>query len=122
MEEEYDIDGVMDLFDDDVVFEHWDSARIKGKEPLRKAWAPWFADNGGFRFVSEDLFIDEEAQKVLFRWRLEWPSRLKGLFGKAEVRRGVDVMHFSNGLITHKFTYSKTTVTVDGEPKKAAYS
>lgn len=108
----------MSLLGEDVVFENWTGAKVTGKEALRKAWAPWFANHGGFRFTTEDLFVDEKAQRVLFQWTLEWPSMEKGLQGKPERRRGVDVMHFRDGKIVRKYTYSKTTVEIGGNRVK----
>ncbi len=110
----HDLDGVMSLYHDDILFENWTGGRVKGKEALRKAWTPWFNRHGGFRFVGEDTFIDETEQKVLYRWRFESPSFEKGFEGKAEIRRGVDVIHFEDGKIIQKLTYSKTTLEIDG--------
>lgn len=111
----HDLDGVMRLFHDEIVFENWTGGRAEGKEALRKAWAPWFANHGGFRFIEEETFIDEKRQKVLYRWLLEWPSFEKGYEGKPEKRRGIDVLHFQEGKIINKLTYSKTTIDIDGE-------
>ena len=111
----YDLQGVMDLFDDNILFDNWNGGQVKGKEALFEAWEPWFKNNGGFLFTDEDTFIDATTQKVLFQWRLDWPSTEKGYEGKPEVRRGVDVMTFENGKITEKLTYSKVTVEIDGE-------
>jgi ketosteroid isomerase-like protein len=112
---EYDIDGVMELFHDDVLFENWTGGQARGKEALRRAWTSWFANHGGFRFTEEETFIDEVEQKVLYRWQLEWPSFEKGYEGKLERRRGVDVLHFQDGKIIRKLTYSKTTIEIDGK-------
>lgn len=49
--------------------------------------------------MDEETFIDESQQKVLYRWRLEWPSIEKGWKGRPETRRGVDVFHFKDGRI-----------------------
>lgn len=111
--ENHDLDGVVALFDDDILFENWTGARVKGKESLRRAWTPWFASHGGFRFIGEDMFVDEGEQKILYRWRLESPSFEKGLEGKPERRRGVDLLYFKDGKIIEKLTYSKTTVDID---------
>ena len=70
----HDLDGVMDLFHDAVQFDNWTGGRIRGKDALRRAWAPWFDNHGDFRFIEEETFIDENEQKVLYRWQLEWPS------------------------------------------------
>lgn len=111
----HDLEGVMALFHDEVLFENWTGGRAEGKEAVRKAWTPWFENHGNFRFTPEDTFIDEDEQKVLYRWRLDWPSFEKGFDGKAETRRGVDVIHFQDGKIIQKLTYSKTTIEIDGE-------
>jgi ketosteroid isomerase-like protein len=109
----HDLAGVMALFHDEVTFDNWTGGIVKGKAALQKAWAPWFANHGGFRFIEEETFIDEEAQKVLYRWLLEWPSVENGVEGKPETRRGVDIIHFKDGKIINKLTYSKTTVEID---------
>ena len=111
----HDLDGVMALFHDEVTFDNWTGGTVKGKAALEKAWAAWFTNHGGFRFTEEETFIDAETQKVLYRWLLEWPSFEKGLEGKPEKRRGVDIIHFKDGKIINKLTYSKTTVEIDGK-------
>ncbi len=116
--EAHDLEGVMALFHEEILFENWTAGKIKGKEALRQAWGPWFANHGGFRFIEEETFIDEEEQKVLYRWRLDWPSTEKGYEGKPEARRGVDVMHFQDGRIIQKLTYCKTTIAVEGSRVK----
>ena len=113
----HDLEKVMALFHEDVVFENWTGGKVRGKEALRKAWEPWFSNHGNFRFVEEETFIDEKEQKVLYRWLLEWPSFESGSQGHLEKRRGVDVIHFENGKIIRKFTYSKTTIEIDGKKR-----
>ena len=113
--DDHDLEGVMALFHDEILFENWTGAKVKGKDALRKAWTPWFKNHGGFRFIEEETFIDEVAQKVLYRWRLDWPCMEKGHEGKPETRRGVDVLHFQDGKIIRKLTYSKTTVEIEGQ-------
>ena len=116
----HDLDGVMELFDDKVLFENFTGGRAEGRDNLRKAWTPWFENHGGFRFTEEDTFIDVDEQKVLYRWRLDWPSFERGYEGRPETRRGVDVIHFRNGKIIQKLTYSKTTIEIDGKRVKLA--
>jgi len=113
--DDHDLEGVMELFDDDILFENWTGGNAHGKEALRQAWASWFAHHGGFRFTEEETFIDVEQQKALYRWQLEWPSIEKGCEGKPEKRRGVDVLHFKDGKIIQKLTYSKTTLEIEGQ-------
>ena len=111
----HDLDGVMELFHDEILFDNYTGGQAKGKETLRKAWEPWFANHGGFRFTEEETFIDEDEQKALYRWQLDWPSFEKGCEGSHEMRRGIDVLHFKDGKIIRKLTYSKTSIEIDGE-------
>ena len=112
----HDLDGVMELMHEDVIFENWTGQVIKSKQALRRAWTPWFLKHGNFKFTVEDIFVDEPEQKALFRWQLEWPSLESTHVGKREVRRGVDVLHFQDGKIREKLTYSKTTILIDDQP------
>jgi ketosteroid isomerase-like protein len=114
----HDLDRVMDLFHEDAIFENWTGGKAQGKKAIHQAWDPWFKNHGGFRFTEEDTFIDESNQKVLFQWTLDWPSGEKGYRGKPERRRGVDVMHFKDGKIIRKYTFSKTTLEIDGQRVK----
>jgi ketosteroid isomerase-like protein len=114
----HDLDKVMDLFHEDAVFENWTGGKAQGKKAIHQAWDPWFKNHGGFRFTEEDTFIDEGNQKVLFQWTLDWPSGENGYRGKPERRRGVDVMHFKDGKIIRKYTFSKTTLEIDGQRVK----
>ena len=113
--DDHDLSGVMQLFHEEIVFENWTGGKAKGREALYQAWKPWFENHGGFRFVGEDLFVDEVEQKILYQWCLEWPSPEKGYEGKQEQRRGLDVIHFRDGKIYRKSTYSKTTLDIGGK-------
>jgi phenylacetic acid degradation protein len=117
----HDLDKVFELFHDDIVFENWTGARVKGKDVLKKAWEPWFNNHGGFRFITEDIFVDEKEQKVLFQWVLEWPSGEKGYEGRLEKRRGVDIILLRDGKISQKLSYSKTTLEIENELVKPTY-
>ncbi len=116
--DKHDLDGVMELFHKDIVFENWTGGKAQGKEALRQAWKPWFDNHGNFRFTGEDTFIDEVEQKVLYQWQLDWPSTEKGYEGKPERRRGLDILHFQNGQLIRKSTYAKTTIEIDGKRVK----
>lgn len=112
--DEHSIEGVMALMDDEVVFENWTGVVTRGKQALQRAWSPWFLRHGNFKFIAEDIFIDEAEQKALFQWRLEWPSVEPAFKGRPEVRGGVDVLHFRSGKIYKKYSYCKTTLLIDG--------
>jgi hypothetical protein len=114
----HDLDGVMDLFHEDILFENWDGRTFLGKKALRKAWQSWFDKDTGFTFLEEDTFIDELNQKVLFQWTLEWSSIETGYRGCLEKRRGLDVLHFKDHKIFRKYTYSKTMLQIEGKAVK----
>ena len=111
---DHNLEEVLKLLHEDIVFENWTGKKIVGKNLLKKSWAPWFLNHGNFKFIEEDLFFDEDEQKMLFMWRLEWPSQLITYKGKHEIRRGVDILHFKEGKLIHKLTYSKTTIQIEG--------
>ena len=110
----HNLDGVMSLLHDDIVFENWNGEVFQGKGALRKGWIPWFINHGNFKFISEATFFDESTQKMVFMWRIQWPSLLEEYKGKIEVRRGVDILYYADKKIIGKYTYSKTTITIDG--------
>ncbi|MCD4742178.1 MAG: nuclear transport factor 2 family protein [Desulfobacteraceae bacterium] len=114
----HDLNSVMEFFHDDIYFNNWTGGSAKGKEQLRDAWQDWFLNHGNFEFVQEENFIDVDNQKLLYRWELNWPSFEKGYEGRLERRRGVDVIHFTDGKIIKKLTYSKTTLEIEGEHVK----
>lgn len=109
----HDLNGVLDWMHKDIVFENWDGSTIKSKVSLRRAWISWFLNHGNFKFTTEDVFIDEQEQKLLFRWVLNWPSIEVDFKGKRETRRGVDVIHLLDGKVISKLTYTKTTIQID---------
>jgi len=112
----HDLEGVMNLLHDEIVFENWTGATIVGKKLVKKAWTHWFLNHGNFIFSEEGLFFDANEQKMVFMWKLEWPSRLTKYKGKNEIRHGVDVLYFKDGKLIQKQTYSKTTIQIDGLP------
>ena len=113
---QYDLDGVMEYMHEDVVFENWDGAVISGKNALQKIWLPWFMFNNNFKFIAEEVFIDDEAQKISFQWEYEGVTFEKEFRGKHESRRGADVIHFLDGRIIKKCSYSKTVIQIDSQP------
>ena len=112
---EYDIDAVIKLFHDDIIFVNWSCGIISGKKALRRAWEPWFRNHKNFRFVEKETFIDEIQQKVLYRWSLEWPSKNNEFEGLIEKREGVDLLYFKKRKIYKKLTYSKTSVEINNK-------
>ncbi|MBS1620201.1 MAG: nuclear transport factor 2 family protein [Bacteroidetes bacterium] len=104
----HNLDGVMALMHEDIVFENWDGRIVKGREMLRKAWMPWFFRHDDFKFITEELFFDEQEQKMVFQWWLKWLPSENNLNRQTEIRKGVDILHFKEGRIFRKITYSIT--------------
>lgn len=112
----HNLENVLSVLHEEVIFENFTGAKITGRKNLRRAWAPWFNNHGNFTFITEDLFADPSQQKVLLQWELKWPSPEKTFEGLPESRRGVDVIHFKDGLIYRKYSYSKTTIYIQDKP------
>lgn len=110
---QHDLVKVMSYLHENVVFENFTGSIVSGKKQLQNAWTPWFMKHGNFRFIEEDIFFDEEEQKMLLQWRLEWPSTEKSYLGKPEIRRGADLLYFEDGKVIQKLSYSKTVIQIE---------
>lgn len=100
------LDEVMSYFADDAVYDEFNGTLNRGKDAIREAFVPQFrGDFGIIRFDPEDMFVDAETGKALIRWlcTLERHGRRRGW-------RGLDILHFENGLLKEKLTYAKTEV------------
>ena len=101
-----DLEGVMALMAEDAVYEEFTGAINRGKAAIRAAFVPQFrGDFGKMRFETEDLFVDAAAGKALIRWVCRLETR-RGPAGW----RGLDILHFENGLVTQKLTYARAKV------------
>jgi ketosteroid isomerase-like protein len=101
-----DLDAVMAFLAEDAVYEEFTGVVNRGKAAIRAAFVPQFrGDFGKMRFETEDLFVDAGAGKALIRW----VCRLETKRGPAGWR-GLDILHFENGLVTQKLTYAKAKV------------
>ena len=110
-----DLDGVMSYMAEGAIYDEFNGKRSVGKPAIREAFVPQFrGDYGKIRFQTEDMFTDVETSKALIRWLcvLETEERRSGW-------RGLDILHFENGLLTEKHTYAKAEVPlfVEGESK-----
>lgn len=111
----HNLEGVMKFIHDEITFENWNGQIISGKRNLEKAWSAWFLHHGNFQFIEEDVFIDEQEQKLTFTWLLKWPSFEKKYIGKPEKRKGVDILYLKEGKVFKKDTYSKTVIEIDAK-------
>jgi len=96
-----DIDAVLALVTDDVVFESTspapDGTRYEGREAVGLAWGQLLADTPRARFSVEEQFSDGAARAVV-RWRYDW--------GDGHVR-GVDVIRVRDGRVAESLAYVK---------------
>src|SRR5438876_12202196 len=87
----HDLDAALALVTDDCVFDATgpapDGVRHEGRDAIRDAWAPIFADRAS-RFTVEDAFA--AGDRVVQRWRYDWTD------GHV---RGIDVFVVRDGLV-----------------------
>jgi ketosteroid isomerase-like protein len=95
-----DVDAVMALMTDDIVFENTypppDGERYVGQAAVRAFWERFFADAPNARFETEDQFAG--GDRAVVRWRYSW--------GDGHVR-GVDVFRVRDGKVAEKLSYVK---------------
>jgi ketosteroid isomerase-like protein len=113
-----DLDGVMSFMAEDAIYDEFNGRQSRGKQAIREAFVPQFrGDFGRIRFQTEDLFVDPESGKALIRWlcTLERDGQSSGW-------RGLDILHFEEGLLVEKLTYAKAQVPLieergEGDPQ-----
>lgn len=96
----HDVDGVMALMTDDVVFENTspapDGTRYEGQTAVRGFWEEFFASSPNAVFETEDMFV--AGDRCLVRWIYNW--------GDGHIR-GVDVFKVRDGKVAEKLSYVK---------------
>ena len=98
-----DLEAVMAFFAEDAVYDEFDGKQRSGKAEIRAAFEPQFrGDFGRMRFVTEDLFVDPVSGKGLISWLCTTERK-----GVIRGWRGLDILHFANGLVATKQTYAK---------------
>jgi ketosteroid isomerase-like protein len=101
-----DIDEVMSYFADNAVYDEFNGIRNIGKDAIRKAFEPQFDGAfGRMRFHTEDMFLDVDAGKAMIRWILTLEED-----DRAGAYRGLDLLHFEDGLLVEKHTYCKAKI------------
>jgi uncharacterized protein (TIGR03086 family) len=102
-----DVDALMDLVTDDVVFDSTgpspDGRRHEGRAAVREVWRDLFATTTDPSFTEEESFVC--GDRAVVRWRYSW-SQPGADDGTGHVR-GVDVFRFSAGLVSEKLSYVK---------------
>jgi ketosteroid isomerase-like protein len=96
----HDVDAVMALMTDDVVFENTspapDGERYEGQAAVRRFWTDFFASAPRARFEAEDLFA--AGDRCAVSWRYDWSD------GHV---RGVDLFRVRDGKVAEKLSYVK---------------
>ena len=100
-----DVDAIMALMTDDVVFESTgpapDGVRRQGAEAVRAVWVELFGGTRDALFTEEESFV--AGDRGVLRWRFSWTDE-HGAGGNV---RGVDVLTFRDGLVAEKLSYVK---------------
>lgn len=101
--ERVDLDGLMDFFADDAVYEEVNGPVNRGKAAIRQAFAPLFSGAfGHVRFTPRDFFLDTEQDKVMASWDCHLV-----MDGVPKVLEGLDTYVFRGDRIVFKRAYCK---------------
>jgi ketosteroid isomerase-like protein len=96
----HDVDGVMALMTNDVLFENTspppDGERYEGQEAVRAFWEQFFAGSPHAHFTAEDTAVMGDRAAV--RWRYDW--------GSGHIR-GIDLFLVRDGKVAEKLSYVK---------------
>lgn len=113
----HDLEAVLQDMAEDAVFEHWNGRVVRGRLALAKAWGPWFAAHGEFRFDLKGLCADPARQAFTFEWLLDWPA--PDCSGARELRHGIDHIQLRDGLVIAKRSYIRTVPRFGGSTGQA---
>jgi ketosteroid isomerase-like protein len=101
----HDVDAVMALMTEDVVFENTspapDGERYEGQAAVRAFWERLFRASPRAHFATEDMFA--AGNRCTVRWLYTWDNPRSG---KGHVR-GVDVFTVRDGKVSEKLSYVK---------------
>lgn len=96
----HDVDAVMALMTDDVVFENTspapDGERFSGQAAVRAFWERFFAGSPQARFDAEEIVA--AGDRCVVRWRYDWED------GHI---RGIDLFRVHDGKVAEKLSYVK---------------
>ncbi|GAB3769072.1 uncharacterized protein (TIGR03086 family) [Nocardioides ginsengisegetis] len=100
-----DVDAIMALMTDDVVFEATgpapDGTRHEGADAVRAVWVELFGQTPNAAFTEEESFV--AGDRAVLRWRFDWTDE-SGAPGHV---RGTDLMRLRDGLVAEKLSYVK---------------
>lgn len=101
----HDVDGVMALMTDDVVFDNTspspDGERYEGQRTVRAFWERFFASSPNAHFEAEDMFAGGDRCTVL--WLYTWVDK----DGNKGHVRGIDAFKVRDGKVAEKLSYVK---------------
>jgi ketosteroid isomerase-like protein len=101
----HDVDGMMQLMNNDCVFENTgpapDGTLYSGKEAVTQFWQDFFRESPRAHIEIEDIFA--LGKRCIMRWRYDWVDA----DGRAGHVRGVDIFHVVGGAIREKLSYVK---------------
>jgi ketosteroid isomerase-like protein len=96
----HDVDAVMALMTDDVIFENTspapDGERYEGQDAVRQFWTQFFAGAANARFDAEEMVV--MGDRACVRWIYSW--------GDGHVR-GIDLFRVRDGKVAEKLSYVK---------------
>jgi len=97
----HDLDAVLALVTDDIVFESTspppDGARYDGRDAVGRVWGQMLETTPRARFFVEEQFSDG-SERAVVRWRYDW--------GHGYVR-GVDIVRVRDGRLAESLAYVK---------------
>jgi ketosteroid isomerase-like protein len=101
----HDVDGMMALMTDEVVFESTappSGERQEGQVAVRSAWEALFRSAPSVVFETEEAFAagDRCVVRWLYRWAVDRP-------GEPGHVRGVDIFRVRDGKVAEKLSYVK---------------
>lgn len=98
-----DLDGLMEFFAEDAVYEEVNGPVNRGRAAIRKAFEPLFSGRfGHVTFTGRDFFVDPDADKVMASWDCHLT-----MDGEPKLLEGLDLYHFRGPDIVRKLAYCK---------------
>jgi len=102
----HDVDGIMALSTEHVVFEDTcpppDGERWEGQIAVRAVWEELFRSSPQATFEAEEIFA--VGERCVVRWLYRWAADTPGQPGHV---RGVDLFRVRDGKVAEKLAYVK---------------